>query len=108
MIRSLLLAALLMLAGCSTQSPSVSEEEPRDLPDRFEMAAAYAEAHAGDALVVWDAGEIVLERAQNGYDLDEPHYLASGTKSFAGVAALAAVADGHLSLDDRVAETIPA
>jgi len=107
-VLSLLLSGLLVLAGCSTQSPSVSEEESRDLPDRYEMAAAYAETHAGDALVVWEAGEIVLERAQNGYDLDDPHFLASGTKSFAGVAALAAAADGHLSLDERVAETIPA
>jgi len=57
------------------------------------MAAAYAEAHAGDALVVWKDGEIVLERAQNGYDLDDPHFLASGTKSFAGVAALASAAE---------------
>jgi len=108
MVRLVLLAALLGLTGCSTQSPSASDDPLRDAPERFEMAAAYAEAHAGDALVVWKDGEIVLERAQNGYDLDDPHFLASGTKSFAGVAALAAVADGYLSLDERVAETISA
>lgn len=108
MIRLLFVFALLVFSGCSSQSPSAADDPPHDPPERFEMAAAYAEAHAGDALVVWKEGDIILERAQNGYDLDDPHYLASGTKSFAGVAALAAVADGHLSLDERVAETISA
>ncbi len=108
MARLLLVFALLVFSGCSSRSPSASDNLPRDTPERFEMAAAYAKVHAGDALVVWKEGDIVLERAQNGYDLDDPHYLASGTKSFAGVAALAAVADGVLSLDERVGETISA
>ena len=104
MSRPLLLAGLLgSLLACSAHSPSA---EPDDPPDRLEQAAAYSEAHAGDALVVWRDGEVVLERAQNGFDLDEPHFLASGTKSFAGMAALAAAADGLLSLDAPVAETI--
>jgi CubicO group peptidase (beta-lactamase class C family) len=37
----------------------------------------------------------------------EPHKIYSGTKAFWGLAALAAVEDKLLSLDDRVAETIP-
>jgi len=51
--------------------------------------------------------EVVLERAQNGYDIGAPHSLDSGTKSFAGVAAVAAAADRILSLDAPVAETVP-
>lgn len=105
MTRPLLLAALLIpLLSCSAHSPSAEPDGP---PDRLEQAAAYSSAHAGDALVVWRDGEVVLERAQNGYDIDEPHFLASGTKSFAGMAALAAAADGLLSLDEPVAKTIP-
>ena len=93
------------LTGCSTQAPDTSRDAP-ETPDRLQMAAEYSAAHAGDALVVWEAGERVLERSQNGYDLDQPHFLASGTKSFAGVAAWAAVEDGLFSLDEHVAETI--
>jgi CubicO group peptidase (beta-lactamase class C family) len=105
MMRELFLAAsLILLLACSAHSPY---SEPDGPPDRLEKAAAYAEAHAGDALVVWERGEVVLERAQNGFDLDEPHVLFSGTKSFAGIAAVAAAADGQLALDERVAETIP-
>ena len=53
-VRLFFLSALLVLSGCSTQSPSGSVEEPRDIPDRIGMAAEYFEVHAGDALVVWD------------------------------------------------------
>lgn len=100
------IAIIALLTGCSTQEPGASREgpEPRD---RLEMAADYSAAHAGDALVVWESGAVVLQRAQNGYDLADPHFLASGTKSFAGVAAWAAVEDGLVALDERVAATIP-
>ena len=72
MVRLLFLSALLMLSGCLTQLPLFSEEESRDLPDRYEMAAAYAETHAGDALVAWEEGEIALKEGQNEQDLGEP------------------------------------
>lgn len=93
----------LLLTGCSTQAP---EARPADPPDRYEQAATYSATHAGDALVVWERGEVVLERGQNGFALDTPHMLASGTKTFAGIAALAAQADGLFSLDERVSTTI--
>ena len=98
----------LALGAAACSAPTASSEDPAtDAPtERLAMAARYSAAHAGDALLVWTDGELVLERAQNGYNLDRPHMLASGTKSFVGVAALAAVADGLLTLDERVAETI--
>lgn len=98
-------AIIALLTGCSTQDPGASSDAP-ETPDRLRMAANYSAAHAGDALVVWEDGEVRLEREQNGYDLDQPHFLASGTKSFAGVAAWSAVEDGLLTLDERMAETI--
>ena len=102
LLRVILLA---LLTGCSTQDPGASSDDP-ETPNRLQRAADYSAAHAGDALVVWAEGEVVLKRGQNGYDLDDPHFLASGTKSVAGVAAWAAVEDGLLTLDERVAETI--
>ena len=37
---------------------------------------------------------------------EEPHELASGTKSFSGVMAVCAVQDGLLKLDEKVADTL--
>ena len=64
------------------------------------------EARSGGTLLVWEDGELTLEAYQNGFDAEEPHILASGTKAFAGVMALAAIEDGLFTLDERVAETI--
>ncbi|HEX3550425.1 MAG TPA: serine hydrolase domain-containing protein [Candidatus Elarobacter sp.] len=68
-------------------------------------AQAYAERHGPHALVVQRDGEIVLETYAAGYDADKPHALYSGTKSFWGIAAVAAQHDGLLHLDEHVAET---
>lgn len=75
--------------------------------DRLEMAASYSASKSGDALLVWQRDSLVLERDQNGYDAEMPHLLASGTKTFSGLMAWAAVADGLFTLDERVAATIP-
>ncbi len=71
-------------------------------------AAAYAERHTLHALIVQQDGRIVFERYANGHDAATPHALYSGTKSFWGVAAVAAQDDGLLALDEPVAATIPA
>ena len=73
-----------------------------------EAAAAYAERHALRALMIRRGAEVVFERYADGYDATRPHALYSGTKSFWGVAAVAAQADGLLELDERVAQAIPA
>jgi CubicO group peptidase (beta-lactamase class C family) len=59
------------------------------------------------ALVVSVDGEIALERAGPGWELPQPHPLYSGTKSFWGIAAAAAVEDGRLDLDEPLGDTIP-
>lgn len=71
-------------------------------------ARAYAERHALQALLVARDGDLVAEHYAGGLDATTPHALYSGTKSFWGVAALAAQADGLLALDERVAQTFPA
>jgi CubicO group peptidase (beta-lactamase class C family) len=64
--------------------------------------------HGLQALVVQSAGKIVLERYADGWDGEKPHALYSGTKSFWGVAAVAAQDDSLLDLDEPVARTFPA
>lgn len=73
-----------------------------------EALAAYNAEHAGVSLVVLQRGEIVCEDYPNGGAVDAGWRLASGTKSFSGIIAAAAVQDGLLSLDERVSDTLPA
>jgi CubicO group peptidase (beta-lactamase class C family) len=54
----------------------------------------------------YSQGRLVYEKCQNGWEQDELHRLASGTKGFSGVLAAAAVQDGLLDWDERVADTI--
>jgi CubicO group peptidase (beta-lactamase class C family) len=69
-------------------------------------ALEYARSHGLHALVVARGGDVLVEEYGDGFDRDAPHSLYSGTKSFWGVAALYACADGLLELDEPVAETI--
>ena len=57
-------------------------------------------------MLVMKDGEVIFERYARGWTADRPHPLASGTKSFAGITAAAAVTDGLVSLDEYVADTI--
>lgn len=73
---------------------------------RCAAAADYSEAFAGRVVLVMKKGEVIFERAGNGWSLDKPHPLASGTKSFTGVMAMMAVQDGLLTLDELASDTI--
>lgn len=69
-------------------------------------ALRYSQTHGEQALVVARGEELLAAQYANGFELTTPHALYSGTKSFWGVAALRAEADGLLSLDETVAATI--
>ncbi len=73
---------------------------------RYRRAADYSRDEDGRALLILHGDEIVFEEYQNGHDPEAPLHIFSATKSFAGVMAMAAVADGFLDLDEPVAETI--
>ncbi len=51
-------------------------------------------------------GKVVYEEYPNGGDKERTWELASGTKSFCGIAALCAQEDGLLKLSDRVSDTL--
>jgi CubicO group peptidase (beta-lactamase class C family) len=72
-------------------------------PDALRAAAAYSNNQRGTSFLALENGRVLLEQSAN-----EAHKIYSGTKAFWGLAALAAAEDGLLSLDERVAETIPA
>jgi CubicO group peptidase (beta-lactamase class C family) len=72
----------------------------------YDDALAYAQRHDLAALAISVDGNVVLEQYGADWSGDKPHALYSGTKSFWGVTAIAAVQDGLFALDDPVADTI--
>jgi CubicO group peptidase (beta-lactamase class C family) len=69
-------------------------------------AAKYSENKRGISLLVMQNGQTIFEHYANGGALDGRYPIFSGTKSFWGIGALAAVRDGLFKLDDRVSDTI--
>jgi CubicO group peptidase (beta-lactamase class C family) len=75
----------------------------------YAAAADYSAEYSGQAVLVLHEGEVVFERAEGRWKTTYPHPLASGTKSFSGVAAAFAVQDGlFASWDEPVSVAIPA
>lgn len=86
--------------------PKVSSERKADREGAFAKAANYLESKNGHALLVYHRDQLIFEEYFNGWSADKPHRLASGTKSFSGIMAVAAEEDGLLQLDEKVVETI--
>jgi CubicO group peptidase (beta-lactamase class C family) len=88
-------------------APSVEPAKPSaEELARYRAAAEYSAQSGGDVLLIYMDGVKVFERCEKGLSLDRAHLLASGSKSFWGIAAMAAVEDGLLTLDEKVADTI--
>lgn len=86
---------------------SVVQETPGPATPEFcRLAAEYSAARRGISMLVLLDGKIVFEDYPSGGGPDRAHELASGTKSFSGVLAAAAVQDGLFRLEDPVADTI--
>jgi CubicO group peptidase (beta-lactamase class C family) len=92
-----------------------AEEETSDAPSadpsraaHLKLAAHYSAARQGISLLVMLDGKVVFEDYPSGGRADRAHELASGTKSFCGVLAAAAIADGHFaSWDEKLVLTLP-
>jgi CubicO group peptidase (beta-lactamase class C family) len=69
-------------------------------------AAKYSEKERGISMLAMQNGRTVFEHYANGGASNGRWPIFSGTKSFWGVAALCAVKEGLIRLDDRVADTI--
>jgi CubicO group peptidase (beta-lactamase class C family) len=84
-------------AASGVSSPAISA-----LLDRFDEKAI--ECHS---LMVVRHGRVVAEGWWAPYSAERPHLLYSLTKSFTSIAVGLAIADGLLSLDDRVVDVLP-
>jgi CubicO group peptidase (beta-lactamase class C family) len=69
-------------------------------------AAKYSESRRGSAMLVVQNGRTIFEHYANGGSANRRWPIFSGTKSFWGIAALAAVQEGLFRLDDPVSDTI--
>lgn len=87
---------------------SQAEEEDATPPPQpaMQRAADYSSEQRGQSLIVIFNGDRIFERYANGGSADRLQMLASGTKSFVGIAAAAAVEDGIFRLDDSVSGSI--
>ncbi|GAA5134780.1 serine hydrolase domain-containing protein [Prosthecobacter algae] len=70
-------------------------------------AAKYVAARKGYALLIKQHGKVIHESYANGAKKGEARRIYSGTKGFWGLAAMAAVEDGHLALNEKVSATLP-
>jgi CubicO group peptidase (beta-lactamase class C family) len=75
-------------------------------PSNCGRGANYSEKNRGFSTLVMQNDKTVFEHYANGGGADMRCKIFSGTKSFWGIAALCAVRDGLIKLDDRVADTI--
>src|SRR5215510_5009637 len=92
----------LVLAVVFVSQSAFAEIQPSDC----ERAAKYSESRRGSAILVMQNGRTIFEHYANGGTPNRRWPIFSGTKSFWGIAALAAVHDGLFKLDDPVSDTI--
>jgi len=85
-----------------TSTSVFAEIQPSDCA----RAAKYSESRRGSAILVMQNGRTIFEHYANGGSASRRWPIFSGTKSFWGIAALAAVHDGLFRLDDPVSNTI--
>ncbi|HRF02707.1 MAG TPA: serine hydrolase [Pirellulaceae bacterium] len=85
---------------------AIAASDRTALIERCRRAAEYSEANDGHYVLVMVDGEVVFEQGVGRTTGTTPHLLASGTKSFSGVAAALAIDDGLLDLDEKVSDTI--
>ena len=75
-------------------------------PAAVRAAAEYSATYRGTSFLVIQHGRTLLEQYPAGGSARTPRKIYSGTKAFWNLSALAAVEDGILDLDQRVADTI--
>jgi CubicO group peptidase (beta-lactamase class C family) len=76
------------------------------VPSDCARAAKYSESKRGASMLVMQSGRTIFEHYANGGSAGGRWPIFSGTKSFWGIAALAAVHNGLFKLDDLVSDTI--
>ncbi len=90
------------LAGCASAKEIVT-----GVTGPYAAAADYSASRRGVSLLVMKDGEVLFEHYPAPGGAAQGWELASGTKSFTGIMAAAASADGLLDIDEAAAATLP-
>src|SRR5205809_19063 len=93
---------LLLAIALITSTSAFAEIQVADCA----RAAKYSESKRGVSMLVMQNGRTLFEHYANGGSASGRWPIFSGTKSFWGIAALAAVREGLFKLDDFVSDTI--
>ena len=94
--------AFAIVLSFTTSRCAFAEIQPADCA----RAAKYSESKRGVSMLVMQNGRTIFEHYANGGSARGRWPIFSGTKSFWGIAALAAARDGLFKLDDPVSDTI--
>lgn len=105
-VGSAMLPAIAEQTDMASATSSKSSSQSPGSRANCALAAEYNASHKGISMVVMKEGKLVYENYSNGGTAEYAHELASGTKSFNGIVAIAAEEDGLLKLDEKVADTI--
>ena len=102
-MKKLCLGALLAigLGACQTDA---TPEAPPENSAACTSAIAFSDAHHGRSVLAVSGGNVFC--SSGGDSIATPYELWSGTKSFAGIMAAAAVQDDLLALDEKAADTL--
>jgi CubicO group peptidase (beta-lactamase class C family) len=99
----LLLTLVSFSAVCQTKQ-AAGPAAPAEV--NLQQAWEYCQPSGTRAMLVMYDGKIIFEQYASGGSATRPQLLASGSKSFNGVLAEAAVEDGLLKLDDKVSDVV--
>jgi len=103
--------AWLGLSGASLALPNCASGSSQPSATLHEaslcQAASYCATRKSRALLIKQDGHILHESYPNEGRKDEPYRIFSGTKGFWGLAAMAAVEEGLIHLDEKVADSLP-
>ncbi len=95
---------LILLGLCAAAPRALAELNPANV----RAAAEYSANRSGLSMLVIQNGKTLIEEYPGGGSPRGGRKIYSGTKAFWNLAALAAVEDGILRLDEPVAATVPA
>jgi CubicO group peptidase (beta-lactamase class C family) len=113
---STFLLFLVLVAGLAVSTQALDRSLPRSLPEAQGVSAAEllefieaadAEIDAMHSFMLVRHGQVIAEGWWEPYNPESPHMLYSLSKSFTSTAVGMAVAEGRLSIDDRVLDFFP-
>jgi CubicO group peptidase (beta-lactamase class C family)/predicted dienelactone hydrolase len=98
----------LLCIFCFSIIPTSLADTSAQVPNQemLSLAKEYNRSVGGQTLVVMHQGKVILEDYANGGKKERFMMLASGSKSFNGIVALAAIEDGIITLDEKVCDSL--